>query len=93
MKQLCLAMGLLAYLGNANAFSSAQLASLETKSEPVKILKFNQQIPDGFVASVHPATRPSVDTQSSIAPRPSSGDSARSAFAWRLRDSRQKFSE
>jgi WG containing repeat len=47
MKQLCLAMGLLAYLGNANAFSSAQLASLETKSEPVKVLKFNtqQQIP------------------------------------------------
>jgi WG containing repeat len=43
MKQLCLAIGLLAYLGNANAFSSAQLASLETKSEPVKILKFNQQ--------------------------------------------------
>jgi hypothetical protein len=45
MKQLCLAMGLLAYFGNANAFSSAQLASLETKSEPVKILKFNQQLP------------------------------------------------
>ena len=44
MKQLCLAMGLLAYSSNANAFSSIQLASLETKSEPVKILKFNQQI-------------------------------------------------
>ena len=43
MKQLCLAMGLLAYLGNANAFSSVQMASLETKSEPAKILKFNQQ--------------------------------------------------
>ena len=43
MKQLCLAMGLLAYLGSANAFSSAQLASLETKSEPVKILKFIPQ--------------------------------------------------
>ena len=43
MKQLCLAMGLLAYLGNANAFSSVQIASLEIKSEPVKILKFNQQ--------------------------------------------------
>lgn len=43
MKQLCLAMGLLAYLGNASAFSSAQLASLETKSEPVKILKFIPQ--------------------------------------------------
>jgi hypothetical protein len=43
MKQLCLAMGLLAYIGNANAFSSAQLASLETKSEPDKILKFTQQ--------------------------------------------------
>ncbi len=45
MKQLFIAMGLLAYLANANAFSSAQLASLETKNEPVRILKFNQQTP------------------------------------------------
>ncbi len=55
MKQLCLAIGLLAYLGNANAFSSAQLASLETQSEPVKILKFNQQQPS---TQIQPQTEP-----------------------------------
>ncbi|MES2516493.1 MAG: WG repeat-containing protein [Bacteroidota bacterium] len=43
MKRLCLAIGLLAYLGNADAFSYSQLASLESKNEPARILKFNQQ--------------------------------------------------
>nr|MCU0471542.1 WG repeat-containing protein [Arcicella sp.] len=44
MKQLCLAIGLLAYSGTAKAYSFSQLASLETKIEPSKILTFNQQI-------------------------------------------------
>lgn len=43
MKQLCLAIGLLAYLANINASASTQLATMESKNEPIKILKFNQQ--------------------------------------------------
>jgi hypothetical protein len=45
IKKLCLTLGLLAYLGSANAFSFVQLTTLENKIESVKILKINQYAP------------------------------------------------
>ncbi len=44
MKQLCLAISLLAYSGFANAFS-IQLATNDAKSEADRMFKFNQQTP------------------------------------------------
>lgn len=48
IKKLCLALGLLAYLAKANAFSFVQLTTSEKKGESAKILKNNQSAPSLF---------------------------------------------
>ena len=48
MKQLCLAISLLAYSGYAKAFS-VQLAAIDTKSESDRIFKFIQQVPSAKI--------------------------------------------
>ena len=48
IKKLCLALGLLAYLAKANAFSFVQLTTSEKKGESAKILKINQSAPSLF---------------------------------------------
>lgn len=58
MKRLCLAIGLLAYLGSADAYSFSQLASLESKNEPARILKFNQTQVSNQSSETKPVSQP-----------------------------------